>query len=58
MTTLLIAVLVALAFGISMEAHFRVPRCFAANGVIQIGRLRLGVIVYRPCRCYARVGVA
>lgn len=58
MITLLAAILLVLAFGISVETRFRVPRRFAAYGTVQLGRLRLGLIVYRPCRCYARVGVA
>lgn len=57
MITLLIAILLALAFGLSLETRFRVPASFAAHGILQVGRLRLGLVVYRPRRCYARVGV-
>lgn len=57
MITFSIAVLLALAFGLTMETRFHVPACVAANGTLQIGRLRLGLIVYRPKRCYARIGV-
>jgi len=56
MTTLLIAVLLALAFGISLETRFRVPRAVGESLMrLRVGRIRLDLIVYRPRRCYAHV---
>lgn len=59
MSTLLLAVCLALLFGVSLETRFRVPR--AVRGWlmrVQIGRLRIDLTVYRPRRAYAHVIVA
>ena len=59
MITLLVAVLLVMAFGVAMETRFRVPRfVVVAAGAVQVGRLTVAGVVYRPGRVYVRVGRA
>jgi len=56
MITLLIALILALLWRVSLETRFRVPRAVGeALMRLQVGRLRLDLIVYRPRRAYAHV---
>lgn len=58
MHTLLLAVVLALLFGVSLETRFRVPRSIHGWLMrLQIGRVRLDVVIYRPRRAYAHVVV-
>lgn len=57
MVTLVIAVLFVLAFGVSVETRFRVPRFVAAFGAFKVGKLAFAGVIYRPGRAYVRIGV-
>jgi len=55
MVTLVIALLGALALGLSFEGTVKLPGLLAGCTFAQVGRVRLGFVTFRPGRVYLRL---